>query len=232
MDIKKLKNKHTNKDLVILTCGPSLTEYDKDLICKFLENKIVICVKESIIEYKNYADYFICNTTRERRYNFVDKTIKLYQRKNTTGENKYDIFLNEDLPFSKNRQLLRIKNFEKYNFENNIKRPWGPGILYESVFYLCLYMGIKNVYTIGWDLIDINNPTVITHYFDNYKTKDYKKSKVWSIKDFKKDGHLEEMKMVNKNIPFMYNYFKNKGMNIFVVGKKSYVNSKIPRIYL
>ena len=30
----------------------------------------------------------------------------------------------------------------------------------------------------------------------------------------------------------MYNYFKNNNMNIFIVGKKSYVDKIIPRITL
>ena len=29
MNLEELENKHLNKDCVILTCGPSLTEYPK-----------------------------------------------------------------------------------------------------------------------------------------------------------------------------------------------------------
>ena len=58
MNYKNLKNKHLGKDCVILTCGPSLKEYPKDKITEFLKDKIVICVKESVIEFKDECDYF------------------------------------------------------------------------------------------------------------------------------------------------------------------------------
>ena len=222
--MKIFKNIHKNKDCVILTCGPSLNEYKKDIVQSFLKNKIVICVKESIIEYKDYADYFLSNGTRDRKYEFNNKTIKIFQ--GSVSKNKSDIIIREDKPFNINKQLLKIKNFEKYNFDNFIKRPWGPGILYETAFYLCLHMGIKNVYTIGWDLIDTNKETNITHYFDNNNSSEYKLSKRWN------QNFRDEMILVNNNIIFMYDYFQKKGMNIFVIGEKSFVNRKIPRKYL
>jgi hypothetical protein len=88
-------------------------------------------------------------------------------------------------------------------------------------------MGFKNVYTIGWDLINTKKTNKITHYFDNYNSNDYLNSECWNNHDFK-----QEMELVNNNIPYFYEYFKNKGMNIFVIGEKSYVNKHIPRKYL
>ena len=224
--MEKLKDVHKNKECVVLTCGPSLTEYPKDIIKNFLKDKIVICVKESILEYKDQADYFIDNGMRHRAFDFNEKTIKIYQDNGTVKPlHEVDISLHEDRPW--NGQLLQKHNFDQYNFDNQIKRPWGPGILYETAFYLCLYMGITNVYTIGWDLIDTKTTHKITHYFDDYESLDYNSSKRWGNKDY-----LMEMKLVNNNIPHFYDYLKEKGMNLFVMGKQSYVNEHIPRKYL
>ena len=88
-------------------------------------------------------------------------------------------------------------------------------------------MGFKNVYTIGWDLIDTTKTCKITHYFDDDSSEKYDKSARWKHTDFK-----EEMTLVNTNIPFLYDYMKEKGMNIIVIGKQSFVNKHIPRIYL
>jgi hypothetical protein len=223
--IKLLKNKYKNKDCVILTCGPSFNEYHKNIIKQFIKDKIVICVKEAVLEFKDDCHFFFQNDTRKRKYIFNNKTITLFQRCKKLTE-IYDIILDEDRPFHEDKQLLKIKNFDKYLLDNNIKRPWGPGILYESVFYFCFHIGIKNVYTIGWDLICPNSNT-ITHYFDdNYDIK-YKDSQRWNGRDFK-----DEMIMVNNEIVHLYNYFKNKGMNIFVCGKQSFVNNIIPRKFL
>ena len=95
---------------------------------------------------------------------------------------------------------LKQKNLKKYDLENNIKRPWGPGILYETVFYFCKYIGIKNVYTIGWDLIDKDNYTTVTHYFDNDDHKDYKASMRYNPNDQLSKDFYGEMLMVNEKL--------------------------------
>jgi hypothetical protein len=228
MLLKDLSNKHNGEDCVILTCGPSLIEYPLEKILDFCKNKTVICVKEAIVEYKDICDYFFANSTRHREYDFNEKTIKIFQKCTKPIKfNNYDIILHEDRPFDKKNQLLLKHNFEDYNINNNVKRPWGPGILYESIFYLCKYMGFKNVYTIGWDLIDHTKTHKITHYFDDSNKKEYSTSCVHGDRDYR-----DEMILVNKNIPLLRQYFKDKKMYIKVVGTKSFVNKEIPRIYL
>ena len=138
---------------------------------------------------------------------------------------KYNIVIPEDRDnFALDKQLLKKKNFEEYNFHNKLHRPWGPGILYETVFYLCHYMGIKNVYTIGWDLAEHGKD--ISHYFSKNDEK-YKQSKGHGGLNYK-----FEMIMVNKEIPAFWEYFRKKGMIIKVCGHKSFVNKKIPRVFL
>lgn len=237
--IKYLKNKHLNKDAVILTCGKSLNEYPKEVITEFCKNKIVICIKETIIEYTNIADYFIANFERHRPFNINKNTFCIYQHNLEKIEyNNYHLIIPEDRPFIEEYTIKLLMNptyeyIDKYNFDNGIKRPWGPGILYETVFYLCLYMGIKNVFTIGWDLTDTSKEYngingYLTHYFDfDTNNSNYKLSKLWNSQNF-----YNEMKLVNDNIIYLYNYFKKKDMNIYVVGKQSFVNKCIPRIYL
>ena len=228
---ESFKNKHQNQDCVILSCGPSLKEYDQDDIKDFIKDKIVVCIKEAIIEYKDDCDYFFYNNTRIRDYDFNEKTIKVYQAKpnNISKIINYDILFKEDLSVfvkNKSKQLLKTHDFDKFNLDNNPLRPWGPGILYESVFYFLHYMGINNVYTIGWDLTD-GKTGKLTHYFDDDKDSKYKNSKRWNNTNFK-----DEMCMVNANITHMYDYFAERGMNIIVCGEQSFVNEHIPRFYL
>lgn len=231
MKLSDLESKHLDKECVVITCGPSLREFEMEQVLKFCSDKIVICVKEAILEYGEIADYFFSNFIRLRDYNLREfKSINIYQS-NSFNENKfidqYDIILKEDRPYHVNNQLLKLKNFEKYDILNNQLRPWGPGILYESVFYFCKYIGCKKVYTLGWDLIDIKKHKTIVHYFDKETTNKYKNSKRW---DASLDRYVKEMKFVNENIPYMYNYFKNKGMDINILGEQSYVNKTIPRV--
>lgn len=228
IEYKTLKNKYFDRECVILSCGPSLKEYDRDVIIDLMKDKIVFCVKEAVIEFKEHCDYFFYNDSRMRNYEFDDKTIKIYQSKIGKRGNviDYDIILNEDSPFKVETQLLKIHNFDKYNLDNTNLRPWGPGILYETVFYMCLYMGFKKVYTIGWDLIDISKSKNIEHFFENDRSNKYKSSERWNY-DFR-----NEMKLVHENTQILYNYFKSMGLDIIVCGHKSFVDKCIPRIYL
>lgn len=237
-NIEHYKQMYKDEECVIITCGPSLNEYTKQTILDFCKNKKIICIKEAIIEFKDYADFFIANHSRHRNFTFNENTIKIYQqsthfKRDKTVITNYDITLMEDDSYSNKLQLLKTHDFDKYNLVNNKLRPWGPGILYETVFYLCLFMGFKKVYTIGWDLMDTTNekPTKLTHYFEDNKDSNYINSARWNNQR-SINKYYNEMKMVNENIGFMYDYFKNNQMNIIVVGEQSFVNSYIPRILL
>ncbi len=230
MEIKNLDNKHKDKDCVILACGPSLREYSDEKVRSFCKDKIVICVKESIFEFEDICDYFISNFVRHRDYNIKNKSIvKIHQKGPNSPKNldQYDILIEEDRPFNINSQLLKVKNYDKYNFKNNIKRPWGPGIMIETVLYLCQYMGINNVFTIGFDLFDVKKETKLVHYFENDNNETYSKSRRYGERSFK-----DEAIFINKNLPSMIDYFKRSNMNIFVVGKMSFLNPEIKRVYI
>lgn len=218
----KLKNlyKNQNKDCVILTCGPSLTEYSKQKIKNFCKDKFVICIKEAVELYEDICNIHIVNEWRIKPYNLTNKNIiRIIQSYSGKYSKKYHISLPEDRPFFAYNQLLKTKHYSKYLLDKNIKRPWGPGILYETVFYLTLYMGFTNCYTIGWDLISPKSQYV-THYFDKNKPI------------YKNQQFYDELLFVNNNIPSLYNFFKEHELNIIVCGKQSYVNKVIPRILL
>lgn len=228
------KNKYVNMDAVILTCGPSLKEFGKQDIEKFCNNKLVMCVKEAVLEFENICNFHFVNETRYRKYNIKKDIIKIFQCKKNSRYycdfNKFDILVYEEdrQKHEVEKQLLRTKHFEEHNFNNKFERAWGPGILYETVFYFCLFIGIKNVYTIGWDLVNTNTKMHIEHipHFFSNKNKKYIESKEFNPKK----KFYQEMKFVNDNIQYFYDYLKNNGMNIFVCGKQSFVNKYIPRI--
>jgi hypothetical protein len=231
MKLPELYKKYKDKECVILSCGPSLKEYSKDKITNFCKNKIVICIKEAVLEYEDICDYFIFNRWRVRNYNIKNKKITVIcqttpNHPNCPGKNKVDLIIPHDRDF-KNKCLLKNHNFELNNFEKKISRTWGPGILLETVFYITLYMGIKKCYTIGWDLTDKDKIGTIEHYFDKNNDKKYSESMRTLNMDYKK-----EMKLYHENIYFAYEYFKKKNMDIIVCGEKSFIDNRIPRHYL
>ena len=103
-------------------------------------------------------------------------------------------------------QLINKRDFSNYNFRKNILRPWGPGILYESVFYFLQHLGVKNCYTLGWDL---SLSGQLNHYFDNSSDPIYSNSVKGYMKDLKsfEASWSDEMKNVIDASGFIYRYF-------------------------
>ena len=44
------------------------------------------------------------------------------------------------------------EKFEDFLIEKNLTRPCGPGIMYETVFYMAVHLGFKEIILVGWDL--------------------------------------------------------------------------------
>ena len=228
-NLKLFKNKHKGQDCVILTCGPSLKEYDKNTVKKFLKGKTVFCVKESIFEFETECNYFLFNRWRCQNYNITNKniiSIGQFNRGHHACQNPIHIRIGYDTDFKKTN-ILESKDFERNNFDNKISRTWGPGIMLETLLYMCLYMGFKNVYTIGWDLTDPNKIGSITHFSDFINTKKYQHTRNTAEMDY-----TNEMMLQANNIIHVYNYFKSKNMNITIVEHKSFIDKNIPRVYL
>jgi hypothetical protein len=134
-----------------------------------------------------------------------------------SNNQEYDIFnfIPDDRDMSKS--ICKSLNFEKHTYENTIERPWGPGIMTEMVFYLAVHMGVKNIYTIGWDL-EKPGSTKSNHFYKD-------RSVIRPADDMPKDE-------INNNINMskhLNEWLKTKGINLYVANEGSYVHDSIPR---
>ena len=77
--------------------------------------------------------------------------------------------------------FIKERNFEKslsitneldlWTLEKeNLLRPYGPGIMYEVVFYLVEHLGFKKVTTVGWDNKLISEDPGKQHFYDKEDT--------------------------------------------------------------
>ena len=177
MNIEDLKNIYKGRTALIISGGPSREKWKK--IYESLNSPIIICVKNTILEES-------LNTICDLHF-FNNFNIKMYKYKNPKT---IKIFTDEiDAPkiFHKNIDItFRIQKIEdsnlvhslayKLNFDDflieksGIIRPWGPGIMYETVIYSLLYMGINDIHTIGWDIADHNGKNSKNKFTtENYK---------------------------------------------------------------
>lgn len=240
--INLLKGKFYGTEAVVLSCGPSLkNDYSEADITRFCKGKLVIAVKEALFEAK-FANLWFLNDSRWREYDFnFENILTIYSHgihntalKAKNSKTIYDVYIPEEYDNKKitlNKQLINSKNFSKYDFLNQSERPWGPGILYETVFFMLLHMKVSSVYTLGWDLSETGN---LNHYFDDYKDENYKESVNNYLRDLKsfKSSWDEEMKNVIKATESIYLYFKSMGLKIYCLSKQSYISEEIPRIVI
>jgi hypothetical protein len=66
---------------------------------------------------------------------------------------KTDLFFKIPIRTEVQNEFVSITGkFDDFLMENTLTRPCGPGILYETVFYMAVHMGFKEIVCIGWDL--------------------------------------------------------------------------------
>ena len=149
-DIKKQNKK---SKVLILGCGPSLSEISLDKVIDLSEDHLIATIKQSHIPFGDYSDFqfFNCNN------------LSKYQSKKTKficcSPNKQDCGLwnnqNIDMFFHMSRHPEKMINVESDDYffkKDNMGKYWGPGIMTEIVLSFFYNLGIKEITTIGWDL--------------------------------------------------------------------------------
>lgn len=166
--IQCLKNKFRNKDCVIVSAGPSLTENTKDQILNFAKDKVVICVKQSIEYLDGNADILVLNP-----FNFSRNSLehsKPFTIFVADSNPRYSVpFFKADLiaHVAKNynqSSLAESLSFDDYLLDTSVERPFGPGILYEFVIYLPILFESKNVFFFGWDIGSASTDKIVRFY--------------------------------------------------------------------
>lgn len=225
------------KDFLILGCGPSLNDFSERTIDEITgcvgsgkNAKTVIAIKQALLHYPN-ADIHVMNTCNISDYSDI------YESK-TSDDNFHSIFqiAYEEIPFyeiSKHNTVLPIVNvnrfdqslstlkaIEKWSLDKISPRCWGPGLIYETVFYLCEYLGARNIYTIGWDLGKDNTGR---EHFYSPRLKLANKAQPLEPKETEQEVELSRL---------FYEWLKSKGCNLYVASKNSNAHKDIPRIDL
>jgi len=139
-----------------------------------------------------------------------------------TKNQNYDIFLpvvNSNQNF--NNTLAVTKDFDSYTLEKTKDRPWGPGMMYELGLYLTHHLGVRNVYTIGWDL-EKPGETKSTHFYDSIKNQ----ASLIRVSDPMRPKEIEKNIAASQNF---YEWLKSQGVNLYIASEGSHVHEDVPR---
>ena len=234
--LEYLKDIHKGETLYILNCGPSLNEYKAEYLKDLLKDKPVFAIKQAYNYFPEVTDYHFFNCSNLPVEENNKKITQHYSyeahRPVTIASSNYeigvrwsymqknDIFFKIPIRTEINNEFITVtKKFEDFLIDNNLTRPCGPGIMYETVFYMAVHLGFKEIICIGWDLRQEDaNENNYEHFYKNDK-KLINKGDVL-------DWEIETTRDASKEL---YYWLKEKNINI-KVASSSAVYEKIERV--
>lgn len=161
--LEVLKDAYRGQTAFIISCGPSLSQYDPDLLRAFLSDKLVLSIKQAYQITAGQTDFHILHHSNIQRYRYPSPAPVV------VNEDEGQSFIQPDLLLPKDaldlyQAVSLSRQFDRYRLDKNPVRPCGPGILYEVAIYLALHLGAANAVILGWDLF--SDPEQLRQLFD------------------------------------------------------------------
>lgn len=248
--IKNLKNVFHGKTAFIVSAGPSASHWRKVYNSVAHECPIIVCIKQTIFldELSSLCDIHFINSYNVRKWKYSDpKTFKVL----TKAEDDPASFCKSDLTLNLQKNngdglsdtLCSHLQFDEYTFDKSgLSRPWGPGIMHESVIFTLLHLGIAKIVTIGWDIADAKGHN--THIDDNdeqaYFTQPSRKLKwlrkfrlMWLANFVKfhlgrtinRAGMMDgEAALTSSSVPHLRSWLKKNGVTLEVHSNSTWIN--------
>ena len=224
------KNEFTDKECIVLTCGPSIKEIDLTYLKKICKDRVVIAVKQSYGLVPEYVDFqvFNCNTFTPFRKRKNTITIACTSapehiiRTQAWGSYNIDFVLKNKSGVPINKTLAYLGNYDDWEYENTLQRPAGPAIIHEVIINLLSLFGVSKVFFVGWDLQDPDEikKGIYEHFYNPKKNKIIKKG----------PPNPNSFEVIIKNSYELYTWFQSKSIDMFIISNRSHLDQRIPRL--
>ena len=238
--IKNLTDAHKGEECILLNCGPSLNDYSEEKLREISKGRIVIAVKQAYLKVPDIVDYHFwncCNLPLPKNgihFDYGDNPPVVIASSNFAYGVRWSLF--QKIDYFYKIPLLHMTddpifvatalNFEHWTYTNNpVKRPVGPGIMYETVVFALEHFGFSKVICIGWDLSDkklttgYNEDKIYEHFYDN---------------EVHNPGYIMdwEVEATCKSSEVLYKWLLSKGVELQIASDKSNLYKGIPRVTL
>ena len=162
-----LKDLFKGERCYVLSCGPTLTEHDEDAVKGLLQNNLTVAVKQAYDLFASLTDFHVYNCANFKKYDYTQHRPVVMEASTTPyklGECDLKFFIRER---SFDNSVAAKKNFDDWTLDKQaMLRPYGPGIMYEAVFYMLQHLGVSEVTTIGWDNKLVAGGADQQHFYD------------------------------------------------------------------
>ena len=237
--IALLKDSFKGETCYLLSCGPSLSDYDKEELREKLKDKLVITVKQANNDFSDISDFHFfncCNLPNPtggmllQHYHYDENEPIVVASSNYDAGTRWSKFQKHDIFFKipirtevNNEFLVYTKDFEKYNLDKTVDRPCGPGIILETVMHVVVHLGVSKVVAIGYDLSKENPKRQEDHkHYYGETDRLYNRADVlpWEVK-----AHVEVTDI-------MYEWLLSKDVQMELASDKSALYEGIPRVQI
>ena len=215
----------------LLACGPSLNKVWSDRAEAFLQDKLVIAVKQAYEQVPGSADFHLLNPWNYQAYEYAEPAPIVAASRapddpDTPGM-KADLLFSVPDPRNYAERLATTWHFDRWLLSQSHDRPWGPGVVYELGIYLLVHLGVSHIVTLGWDLGELNSP-VMEHFFEESEPGSSEEDGILN----KPQVRSFEVGDIATSTRALYYWLRSKGISLDVVSDRSLVDGTVPRVSL
>jgi len=235
--VEFLKDLFKGEKAYILSCGPTLTDHNPEKIKELLKDNLGISVKQSFDLFGEGIDFHIYNCANFKEYDYSKNKPVVIEASSTPyrlGECDLKFFIRER---DFNNSVAATGAFDSWTFEKSpLLRPYGPGMMYEVVFYTLQHLGISEIITIGWDNKLIDGDASQQHFYDKkgsaYKKSDFIHSNEVAESPAAVASLDNEARISTEAMLPWYEWLKSQGSTLKIVSTLNPAPEEIERIVL
>tara|TARA_Y100001973_G_scaffold36209_2_gene54545 strand:+ start:15342 stop:17372 length:2031 start_codon:yes stop_codon:yes gene_type:complete len=233
--IEFLKDMFKGEKAYVLSCGPTLTDHNKEEINKLLRNNLAVAIKQSYDLFSGLVDFHIYNCANFKKYDYIDSKPIVIEAATTPyrlGDCDVKFFIRER-DFDKS--VAASHDFGSWTFDKQpLLRPYGPGIMYEVVFYALQHLGVSEMITIGWDNKLVEGNADQQHFYDkkdsNLNKEDFIHSNEVAANQSAVDSLDHEAKITTDAMLAWHEWLNSKGTALKIVSSINPAPPQIERI--
>ena len=237
-----LKDSFKDETCYLLSCGPSLSDYEKQELNEKLKDKLVLAVKQAYHYVPECVDFHFWNCSNlpmwksgnpysdqlhyryDAREPIVVASSNYDKGQRWSPQQHHDIFFKIPIRTEIDNDFLCLtKNFEDYSLDITTERPCGPGIILETVLHTAVHLGVSKIVAIGYDLSKENPKKQSDHKHFYGETQGlWNRGDIlpWEVK-----AHVDCTEE-------MYEWLLQQGVQLELASDKSALWSGIPRVKL
>jgi hypothetical protein len=177
--LERLGDTYRGRTLLVVSCGPSAKQW-RDVRSTLPGDTVIGCVKQAIFLCGGEASLHFFNVYNAQRYwphNRKALRVDVGEPDGPPSFNSSDLLFSGDPATAADVScsLSATGKFEDYTIQKTgLVRAWGPGIMYDVVLYLAVFLGFRSIHTVGWDVVaepvSVAHDTLrISHFYDPHE---------------------------------------------------------------